>query len=76
MNQKPLDILDASLKSPVIVRLKGNREVRGKLQSYDVHMNLVLHDTEELKDGESLRKLGSIFVRGDNIVYVSPPSKK
>ncbi|MBU2617712.1 MAG: small nuclear ribonucleoprotein [Euryarchaeota archaeon] len=72
MGDRPLDILNESLNAPLIVRLKGGREFRGELQGYDVHMNLVLGKAEELKDGEVIRKLGTIVVRGDNVVYISP----
>jgi small nuclear ribonucleoprotein (snRNP)-like protein len=72
MSQRPLDILNESLETPVIVRLKGGRDFRGELQGYDVHLNLVLDKAEELKDGEAIRKFGTIVVRGDNVVYISP----
>lgn len=72
MGNRPLDILNNALNTSVIVRLKAAREFRGTLQGYDVHMNLVLEDAEELKDGESVRKIGSVVIRGDNVVYVSP----
>ena len=72
MGNRPLDKLNNALDTVVIVRLKGAREFRGKLQGYDVHMNLVLDDAEELRDGEIVRKIGSVVVRGDNVVYVSP----
>ena len=72
MSQRPLDILNESLETPVIVRLKGGRDFRGELQGYDVHLNLVLDKAEELKDGETVRKFGTIVVRGDNVVYISP----
>ncbi|MDI6902304.1 MAG: LSm family protein [Methanocellales archaeon] len=72
MGDRPLDILNESLNAPLIVRLKGGREFRGELQGYDIHMNLVLGKAEELKDGEVIRKLGTIVVRGDNVVYISP----
>jgi small nuclear ribonucleoprotein len=71
MGNRPLDILNNSLNTPVIVRLKGAREFRGNLQGYDVHMNLVLEEAEELREGE-IRKLGTVIIRGDNVVYVSP----
>ncbi|DAC71553.1 MAG TPA: RNA-binding protein, partial [Thermoplasmata archaeon] len=39
MTKRPLDILDQVLnRQPVIVSLKGGREIRGILQGYDVHM--------------------------------------
>ena len=72
MGNRPLDILNDSLNTPVVVRLKGAREFRGELQGYDVHMNLVLNKAEEVKDGESVRKMSSVVIRGDNVVYVSP----
>ncbi|MCD4801246.1 MULTISPECIES: LSm family protein [Methanococcoides] len=72
MGNRPLDILNDSLNTSVIVRLKGAREFRGVLQGYDVHMNLVLDEAEELKDGEIVRKIGGVVIRGDNVVYVSP----
>lgn len=72
MAQRPLDILNAALNTPVIVRLKGGREFRGELQGYDPHMNLVLDKAEELVNGEVTKKMGTIVIRGDTIVYVSP----
>lgn len=72
MAQKPLDVIHKSLEENVIVELKGGREFRGKLIGYDIHMNLVLEDAEELSNGEALRKLGRVVVRGDNVVIISP----
>jgi small nuclear ribonucleoprotein len=72
MAQKPLDVLNSSLNSPILVKLKGGREFRGELLGYDVHMNLVLGNAEELKEGAPSRKLGTVIVRGDNVVYISP----
>ncbi|HUV82164.1 MAG TPA: LSM domain-containing protein, partial [archaeon] len=34
--------------------------------------NLVLNDAEELSNGESVKKPGTVVVRGDNVVYISP----
>jgi len=72
MGNRPLDKLNNVLNESVLVRLKGSREFRGILQGYDVHMNLTLEDAEELVDGVVTRKIGTVVVRGDNVVYVSP----
>ena len=55
----------------MIVSLKGERELRGVLQGYDVHMNLVLDQAEEVTDGTTTR-IGTLIVRGDNVIYISP----
>ena len=67
-------ILAESLGSIVLVKLRGSREVRGKLKSYDQHLNLVLEDAEEVLSDGSTRKLGTIVTRGDNVVLISPAS--
>jgi len=72
MTKRPLDILDQVLnRQPVIVCLKGDKEIRGILQGYDVHMNLVLDKVEEIDEGET-RKIGTVIVRGDNVIYITP----
>jgi small nuclear ribonucleoprotein len=70
--QRPLDALGKSLNSAVLIKLKGDREFRGILKSFDLHMNLVLNDAEELEKGEIIRRLGTVLISGDNIVYISP----
>ncbi len=72
MGNRPLDVLNKALDSPVVVKLKGTREFRGTLIGYDMHLNLVLNDAQELIDGETTREIKSLVVRGDNVVYVSP----
>ncbi|MDG6218043.1 MAG: small nuclear ribonucleoprotein [Candidatus Thermoplasmatota archaeon] len=70
---KPLKILHESLNNRVIVELRSGRAFHGILDGYDVpHMNLVLKNADELKDGEQKEKHNSVIVRGDNIIYVSP----
>jgi len=32
----------------------------------------VLENAEELEEGETKRKLGTMFVRGDTIIFISP----
>ena len=72
MTKRPLDILDQVLnRQPVIVSLKGGRELRGVLQGYDVHMNLVLDKAKEVKD-DQVRSVGTLIVRDDNVIYISP----
>ena len=69
---KPLNVLQTSANKNVIVELKGKREYRGVLDGYDVYMNLVLKNAEERFDGNTVRKLSTVIVRGDNVIYISP----
>lgn len=72
--ERPFDILSKSTGNQVLIRLKGGMAVRGTLMSFDAHMNVVLENSEELSDGELKAKLGTILLRGGNIIYVSPVS--
>ncbi|MFP3909258.1 MAG: LSm family protein [Halobacteriota archaeon] len=72
MANRPLDVLNRALQTSVIVRIKGGREFRGILDGYDVHMNLVLESAEEIREGEAAAKLGSVVIRGDTVVFISP----
>ncbi|MGC9345635.1 MAG: LSM domain-containing protein [Candidatus Bathyarchaeales archaeon] len=69
------DILEKSFGEIVLVRLKNRRRLRGRLEGFDEHLNLVLRDAGYLNDAANVKKLGSIILRGDNIVTVSPPKK-
>ena len=72
VEKRPFDILNNALNNNVLVKLKGEVEVRGVLASFDVHMNIVLDNAEELKNGELKRKLGTVLLRGDTVVFISP----
>ncbi len=72
MDEITRKLLSNSIGNVVLVKLKGGREVRGKLKSYDQHLNLVLEDAEEIKENGNTRRLGTIVIRGDNVILISP----
>ncbi|KAH7308030.1 putative U6 small nuclear ribonucleoprotein [Stachybotrys elegans] len=80
---EPLDLVRLLLNEVVFVKLRGDRELKGKLHAYDSHCNLVLGDVEETiydvdEDGDDeeiktvSRKSEMLFVRGDSVVLISP----
>ncbi len=71
---KPLDVLQQCLNKPVLVELKGGHTVRGILDAYDQHLNLVLSSAEETARGEtaSTPRPGITLVRGDSVIFISP----
>lgn len=66
------DILEKNLGETVLVSLKNRGSLRGRLEGFDQHLNLVLRDAKDVSDAANVKKLGSIILRGDNIVTVSP----
>lgn len=84
--KEPLDLVRLSLDEHVFVKLKGDRELKGKLHAYDQHLNIILGDVEETVtsveiDEETFeeiiktkkRMLPYLFVRGDSVILISPP---
>merc|ERR1712205_269237 len=84
--KEPLDLIRLSLDERVFVKLRGERELRGKLHAYDQHLNMILGDVEETIttveiDDETYeeimkqtkRAVKYLFVRGDGVIVVSPP---
>ena len=71
--ERPLDALNFARNKRVIVELKSKRQIVGILKAFDIHINIVLEDAEERdENGQIVRKLGTVFIRGDMIVLVSP----
>ncbi|KAJ1500847.1 Sm-like protein lsm3b [Coelomomyces lativittatus] len=87
--EKPFDLIKLSLDERIYVKLRGNRELQGKLHAYDEHMNMVLGNVDEIVtevdiDSQTMQptvraiKKNSemLFVRGDGVILISPPSKR
>ena len=70
-NSRPLDTLNQARNKRVIVDLKNQKQLIGKLVAFDIHINTVLENAEEHENGELKRKLGLTFIRGDTIVIIS-----
>ena len=73
--ERPLDMLNQSKGKEVLLQLKNDKQIVGKLMAFDIHINLVLDNAKELENGEIKRSVGLTFVRGDTIIYISPSSK-
>lgn len=84
--KEPLDLVRLSLDEKIYVKMRNDRELRGRLHAYDQHMNMILSDVEETIttveiDEETYeevykstkRTIPMLFVRGDGVILVSPP---
>lgn len=65
-------VLDESAGKIVLIKLKGEKIIRGVLKGFDQHMNMLLEESEEVSEDHS-KNLGTIVLRGDNVVLISPP---
>ena len=64
-------LLSENLGRIVLVKLRGNRLLRGSLRSFDQHLNIVLENAEEVLENGT-KKLGTVIIRGENVIFVSP----
>jgi len=70
--ERPLDSLNDARNKRVLVELKNGKQLIGILKAFDIYINVVLDEAEEHSNGELLRKIGHIFIRGDTIILISP----
>ena len=105
--EEPLDLIRLSLDERVYVKMRNERELKGRLhvspffslqsikshfscliKAYDHHLNMILGDVEETVttieiDEETYeevyrstkRNIPMLYVRGDSVILVSPPSR-
>ncbi len=69
--ERPIDVLNGAKGKRVLIKIKNGSEISGLLQAMDLHLNMWLNDAEE-RNKEVVTKLGTVLVRGDNILFVSP----
>jgi len=68
--KRPLTTLQKQTKKSVIVRLKNDVEYKGKIDSVDSYMNLIMSDAEELNNGKTVEKYGRVILRGNNVLFI------
>ncbi|PYI28425.1 P-loop containing nucleoside triphosphate hydrolase protein [Aspergillus indologenus CBS 114.80] len=76
---EPLDLVRLSLDEIVFVKLRGDRELKGRLHAYDSHCNLVLGDVEETiyvveEDENEQETIRTIKKQEEMLFYIMPPT--
>ncbi len=74
MSSEIIQILDVCVNKEILIKLKNQTTIRGKLQTFDQHMNMLLTKVEDITE-EKPRNLDKILLRGDNILIVSLPEE-
>lgn len=75
MGETAHKILEENVGNIVLIKTRDGVALRGKLRSFDQHLNVVLDETEEIRSDGTVRKLGTVIIRGDNVVLISPVSE-
>lgn len=81
---QPFDIIKSSLNKQIYLKLRNDRELTGKLNAFDQHLNLILENAEETQTSmeldeetyeqvykQSKRTMPMVFIRGDGVILMS-----
>ncbi|KAG2478387.1 MAG: putative snRNP Sm-like protein [Nitrosopumilales archaeon] len=74
MSSEIAKILSGCINKVVLIKLRNNQIIQGKLQTFDEHLNLILMDSEDITD-DKVKNLNKIILRGDNVLIISLPKK-
>jgi small nuclear ribonucleoprotein len=66
-----VQVLKENVGKKIMIKLKGDKIVKGILEKFDQHMNLILSNASEYKNNQE-SKLGNLLLKGDNIIIISP----
>ncbi|EWC44629.1 U6 snRNA-associated Sm-like protein LSm6 [Drechslerella stenobrocha 248] len=70
-SKDPSSFLSEIHGAPITVKLNSGVEYKGELQSVDGYMNIALENTEEYVNGQRKNRYGDVFIRGNNVLYIS-----
>ncbi len=75
-SKNPLQILQNSQGSVILLRLKDGTEYRGLLKEIDAYMNMILENATEMIDNLPVAKYNEIFIRGNNLLFIKPDASQ
>lgn len=69
----PNQMVKSLIGKTIRVEMKGDEsDLVGKLESVDDYMNIFLTNAMEYRNGEKLRSLGNLVLRGNNVILIQP----
>jgi len=74
----PSELIDRCLGARIWVIMKGDKEIVGTLLGFDVYVNMVLQDVQEIEvtpEGKKITHLDQILLNGNNIAALVPGGK-
>jgi small nuclear ribonucleoprotein len=67
----PTALLEKCVDKRISLLLTDNRILEGKLTGFDDYMNMSLEETVERTAAQEERRLGTVVLRGNNVVSIS-----
>ncbi len=74
MSSEIVKTLVGCINKVILIKLRNNEIIQGKLQTFDEHMNLILIESEDITD-DKVKNLDKIILRGDNVLIISLPKE-
>ena len=68
-------LMSKNKSKDVLLRLRNNTTIHGLLKEFDIHMNLTLDNAEDITNEKPV-SIGSVLLRGDNILAISLPKEE
>ena len=69
----PIKRVQSMVGQKIQVEMKGGQHIlEGILESSDEYLNMHLNNTIEIIDGEKSISLGSVVLRGNNVIIINP----
>ena len=65
--------MEKNLGKEVLILMRWGVSIRGVLKAVDAQLNCIIENADELVEGE-MKSLGTVLIRGDNIIMVSSAS--
>lgn len=83
-SEEPLDMVKINLNKQIYIKLRNDRELTGKLNAFDQHLNMIIENAEETQTSMELdeetyeqvykqtkRTMPMVFIRGDGVILLS-----
>ena len=68
-------LMSKNQSKDILLRLRNNTTIHGLLKEFDIHMNLTLDNAEDITNEKPV-SIGSVLLRGDNILAISLPKEE
>ncbi|KAG2472851.1 MAG: putative snRNP Sm-like protein [Nitrosopumilales archaeon] len=74
MSSEIVKTLVSCINKVILIKLRNNQIIQGKLQTFDEYMNLILIEFEDITD-DKVKNLDKIILRGNNVLIISLPKE-